>query len=159
MIHLPGTFTIAAVGKLRTPHWEAAQEEYAQRIRRYTELEIVEVRNYVGSSMSDHVALMREADALEQAVAGVHWTIALDAQGKAASSDRLAHYLHKQVGVYRDIAFLIGGPVGLDPELVQHCDERLSLSPLTFPHELARVILLEQLYRAMTILSGEQYHK
>ncbi len=159
MIRLPGTLTVAAVGRLRTPHWLAAQEDYAQRLRRYTQFELIEVRDYLGGTLPDDVAVGREGDALLKAVDGTPWLIALDARGKQADSRRLAGYLHKQVSVYRDIAFLIGGPVGLAENVLARCNERLSLSRLTFPHELARIVLLEQLYRAMTILSDEQYHK
>ncbi len=159
LIRLPGTLTIAAVGKLRTPHWRAAQDDYAKRIRRYTRLNIVEVRDYLAGGLSDAVALRREGKALTTAIAKVPWVIAMDATGKHTTSEGLARYLHKQVSTYRDVAFVIGGPVGLAPEIRTAANDTLSLSPLTFPHELARVILLEQLYRALTILSGEQYHK
>ncbi|MGC9349379.1 MAG: 23S rRNA (pseudouridine(1915)-N(3))-methyltransferase RlmH [Anaerolineae bacterium] len=159
MIRLPGTITVAAVGKLRTPHWRAAQADYAERLQRYTRLELVEVRDRVGGRLSDEAAMAQEGEDLLNAVAGVPWTIALDAGGKQAGSVRFARYLHDRIKVYRDVAFLIGGPVGLAPEVVEGCSDRLSLSLMTFPHELARVMLLEQLYRAMAILSGEQYHK
>lgn len=159
MIRLPGTLTIAAVGRLRNPHWLAAQQEYAGRLQRYTELTIVEVRDQVGGPTPDQVAVEREGATLLDAVKGISWTIALDAKGKQATSEGFAAYLHKQVAVYRDVAFLIGGPLGHGEELLAACDEHLSLSLLTFPHELVRVMLLEQLYRAMTILSGEPYHK
>ena len=159
MIRLPGTITVAAVGKLRTPHWLAAQEDYAGRLQRYTKLEIVEVRDRVGGAVSDEIAMAQEGEDLLEAIDGIPWTIALDARGKRASSVRFARYLHGRIEVYRDVAFIIGGPVGLSSDVLEQCSERMSLSLMTFPHELARVILLEQLYRAMTILSREQYHK
>ncbi len=161
MIRLPGQLVIAAVGKMRTPHWRIAQEDYAKRIRRYTKLKIIEVRDFLAGGMSDTVAVRREGAALTAAVAKakVPWVIAMDAQGKHTTSEGLARYLHKQVSTYRNVAFLIGGPVGLAPEVLASANDTLSLSPLTLPHELARVVLLEQLYRALTILSGEQYHK
>lgn len=158
-MRLPGTLTIAAVGRLRTSHWRAAQQDYVSRLERYTKLSLIEVSDYLSSNESDAVTIAKEGAALLEAVAGTPWTIALDARGKQTTSEGLASYLHKQVRVYRDIAFLIGGPVGLSDEVLTQCNERLALSALTFPHELARVLLLEQLYRAMTILSGEQYHK
>jgi len=67
--------------------------------------------------------------------------------------------LQRQIQIYGQLAFLIGGPMGFSDEVLTQCDEQLSLSPLTFPHELARVMLLEQLYRACTILGNEPYHK
>jgi 23S rRNA (pseudouridine1915-N3)-methyltransferase len=75
------------------------------------------------------------------------------------SSPRLAEYLQRQVQLYGRVAFLIGGPLGFSDDVLVECDEQLSLSPFTFPHELARVILLEQIYRACTIINNEQYHK
>ena len=159
MARLPGTLTIAAVGKLRTPHWQAAQADYLQRLRRYIEVELVEVRDVVGSTVPDDVAVAREGERLLDAVSGIPWTIALDATGKQGDSVRLAGHVRHQVEIYHHVGFLIGGPVGLSSQVIETCNERLSLSLLTFPHELARVILLEQLYRAATIISGEQYHK
>ncbi len=159
MVRLSGILTIAAVGKLRTPHWQAAQADYLQRLRRYIEVELVEIRDIVGNTVPDDVAVAREGDRLLDAVSGIPWTIALDATGKQGDSVRLAGHVRRQIETYHHLGFVIGGPVGLSPRVIETCNERLSLSPLTFPHELARVILLEQLYRAVTIISGEQYHK
>ena len=81
------------------------------------------------------------------------------ATGRLMDSATLAAFLQRQIETYGHLAFAIGGPVGLSDAVASACQETLALSPLTFPHELARVILLEQLYRAMTILKGESYHK
>ncbi len=159
MMRLPGTLTIAAVGKLRTSHWRAAQQDYLQRLRRYVKVSLVEVRDVAGGSLPDDLAIVREAAALTQATRQAAWTIALDVTGQQLDSEGLADYVRRHVEIHRDLAFVIGGPVGLAPELLASCNARLSLSPLTLPHELARVVLLEQLYRAMTILGGERYHK
>jgi len=159
MMRLPGTLTIAAVGKLRTSHWRAAQQDYLERLRRYVKVSLVEVRDVAGGSLPDDLAIVREAAALVQATRQVAWTIALDVTGEQLDSEGLADYVRRHVEIHRDLAFVIGGPVGLAPELLASCNARLSLSPLTLPHELARVVLLEQLYRAMTILGGERYHK
>ncbi|MGC9521333.1 MAG: 23S rRNA (pseudouridine(1915)-N(3))-methyltransferase RlmH [Anaerolineae bacterium] len=159
MIRLPGTITIAAVGRLRTPHWEAAQTDYLARLRRYSRVELVEVRDEVGGHLPDEVAITREGEALLDAVRDIPWVIALNTKGKQAGSVQFAHYLRQKVEVYRDVGFVIGGPLGLAPAALERADEQLSLSRLTLPHELARVVLLEQLYRAATILSGEPYHK
>ncbi len=158
-MRLPGTLTIAAVGKLRTSHWRAAQQDYLQRLRRYVKVSLVEVRDVAGGSLPDDLAIVREAAALTQATRQAAWTVALDVTGQQLDSEGLADYVRRHVEIHRDLAFVIGGPVGLAPELLASCSARLSLSPLTLPHELARVVLLEQLYRAMTILSGERYHK
>ncbi|HEX6383842.1 MAG TPA: 23S rRNA (pseudouridine(1915)-N(3))-methyltransferase RlmH [Anaerolineae bacterium] len=159
MFQLSGHITIAAVGKLRRSHWQAAQDDYLQRLQRYTTADLVEVKDVTGRSIPDAVAMQREGEQLLKAAENASLKIALTPGGKLMSSPKLATYLRKQVEVYGRIAFLIGGPVGFADEVVARCDEQLSLSPLTFPHELARIILLEQLYRACTILSGEPYHK
>ncbi|MGC9468604.1 MAG: 23S rRNA (pseudouridine(1915)-N(3))-methyltransferase RlmH [Anaerolineae bacterium] len=159
MIKLPGTLHLAAVGKLRTPHWQAAQADYLGRLRRYTVVSLIEVRDEGAANISDETAIRREGESLREAVEGIPWVIALDPKGRQADSVRFARYIKRKVEVYRDIAFVIGGPLGLASEVLEGASELLSLSLFTLPHELARVVLLEQLYRAMTILSGEPYHK
>jgi 23S rRNA (pseudouridine1915-N3)-methyltransferase len=103
--------------------------------------------------------MQREGVTLLAAAKDARRVIALSATGKQMDSPGLADFLRKQIEIYGSLAFLIGGPVGLAPEVLKSCDDTLSLSSLTFPHELARVILLEQLYRAATIIAGEKYHK
>jgi 23S rRNA (pseudouridine1915-N3)-methyltransferase len=159
MARLSGKITIVAVGKLQSTHWRTAQQDYLKRLRRYTDVDVIEVKDVVGRSVPDVVAMQREGETLLAAAKDAHRTIALNATGKQLDSPQLADFLRKQIEVYGSVAFLIGGPVGLSPEVLAACDDALSLSSLTFPHELARVILLEQLYRAATILSGEKYHK
>ena len=99
------------------------------------------------------------AEPSDQPVGDSRRLIALTPTGKLRSSPKLASWLQKRVEVYGRLALLIGGPLGFSDEVLAACDEQISLSPLTFPHELARILLLEQLYRACTILAGEQYHK
>ncbi len=158
MVRLAGKIIIVAVGKLRGD-WRAAQQDYLTRLRRYTDVTLVEVKDAVGHGAPDAVAIQREGEALLIAAKDARRVIALSATGKQMDSPGLADFLRKQIEVYGSLAFLIGGPVGLSPEVLVACDDTLSLSLLTFPHELARVVLLEQLYRAATIISGEKYHK
>lgn len=154
-----GHITIAAVGRLRERHWLAAQEEYVRRLRNYTDFKLVEVKDAVGKSVPDAVAMAREGEQLLAAVPRGGWIILMDAGGRQMSSPSLADYLQAQLEAHGDLVFFIGGPLGFDPALASAAHERLALSPMTFPHELARVVLLEQLYRAFTILHGEPYHK
>lgn len=153
-----GHITIAAVGKLRERHWLAAQAEYARRLGHYTDLKLIEVKDAVGKSLPDNVAVAREGEQLLAAARGAR-LILMSADGRAMSSPELAIYLQSQLEAFGDMAFLIGGPLGFDPTVTAAAHDRLALSRLTFPHELARVVLLEQLYRAFTILNGEPYHK
>ena len=158
-MRLNGRLTIATVGKVKNKAWLAAQNDYVKRLGRYTTLDLVEVKDVVGRSIPDDVAMAKEGEQLLQAVADSHRLIALTPTGKLRSSPGLAKWLQKRVVDYGRIAFLIGGPLGFSDQVIAAAHDHLSLSPLTFTHELARVILLEQLYRACTILAGEQYHK
>lgn len=159
MPRLIGQITVIAVGKIRKSHWEAAQDDYCKRIKRYTDFELIEIKDVVGRGKPDAVAMQKEGQRLLKAAQSASRKIALTERGRQMSSPRLAKYLQRQIQLYGRIAFLIGGPLGFSDDVLVACDEQLSLSPLTFPHELARVILLEQLYRACTIINNEQYHK
>lgn len=150
---------VAAVGKLRAGHWIAAQEEYMKRLRRYGAVRLVEVKDAVGKGAPAPVAVQREGEALAKAAEGAGTRVALARDGRAMTSEGFAEFLKEQALRGRSAAFLIGGPEGLSDEALGVCGLRMSLSAMTFPHELARAVLLEQLYRAATILSGEKYHK
>ncbi len=150
---------IAAVGKLRRREWKALQADYLQRLERYTNVRLVEVKDYVGRGYPDKVAMQREAEKLLGAASSAQRIILLAEDGRVMSSKRLATFVRIQLETYGQIAFLIGGPLGFGDEAIQKSDISFSLSRLTFPHEMARIIFLEQLYRAFTILRGQKYHK
>lgn len=153
-----GHITLAAVGKLRERHWQHAQDEYARRLSHYTDFTLVEVKDMVGKSLPDAVAVAREGELLLAASRGQR-TILLTADGRQMTSPELSVYLREQLEQFGHLVFLIGGPIGFDRAVLEAAHDRLSLSRFTFPHELARVVFLEQLYRAFTILLGEPYHK
>ncbi len=148
---------IIAVGKLRPPH-DAAGHMYEDRIRERVGLRIDEVaaeKLQVGEAQ----AARRESERIRTRLLDGAWTVALDPAGKVpASSEALAAWLGKRLDIPRPVTFLIGGAAGLDSELVSSADERLSLGSLTRPHQLARVMLAEQLYRSLCILAGHPYH-
>ncbi len=154
-----GHITVAAVGKLRESHWRAAQDDYARRLGHYTDFQLVEVKDAVGKSLPDGVAMAREGEQLLAAVPPGARAILISPDGRRMDSPELATWLLAQLEMTGKLAFLIGGPLGFDPPVVAAAHDRLSLSPMTFTHEMARVILLEQLYRAFTILHGVPYHK
>jgi len=154
-----GHLSVIAVGKLRERHWLAAQTEYARRLAHYTDFNLVEVKDAVGKSLPDTVAMAREGEQLLAVVPRGARVVLLDPGGKSMSSPDLAAWLQAQLEAHGHPVFLIGGPLGFDPVVTAAAHDRLSLSPLTFTHEIARVLLLEQLYRAFTILHGEPYHK
>lgn len=159
MPRLGGRLLVAAVGKVKEKHWQAAQLDYVKRIGRYTDFQLVEVKDAVGRSVPEAVAMQREGEHLLQAVGDTQRLIALTPVGKQLSSPELTEFLQKEVVAYGRLAFLIGGPYGFSDDVLAACHLQLSLSPLTFTHEMARILLLEQLYRACTILNGEKYHK
>ena len=151
--------TIVAVGRLRG--WAAdGCEDYLTRIRRYFPVEVVEVPEEDMNRRSPEEALAAEAERLLKRIpAGAH-VLALDREkGKRLSSEELARKL-TSLGLSgrSHVALVLGGPLGLSPEVLGRADERLSFGPITLPHALARVVLLEQLYRAVKIERGEKYH-
>jgi len=160
MPHFPLSLRIVAVGKLRKSHFARACDDYRERLLHYMKVEVIEIRDSVGKGRPDPQAIRDEGLALLKSVRPSSKVVALDKKGVAHTSRGLAKWLRRQIDSgNRDLDFVIGGPLGLSDEISASAHERLSLSPMTFPHELARVILLEQLYRACTILRGESYHK
>ena len=154
-----GTLTITAVGKLKAREWKAAQAEYLKRLQRYTNVKLVEVKDAVGKGQPDAVAMQKEGVALLKTAESSRRIILLTEFGKEMDSPELARWLRREIEMYGRVAFLIGGPLGFSDEVKAAAHEQIALSRLTFPHEIARILLLEQLYRAFTILNNEQYHK
>lgn len=150
---------VVAVGRVRSAALREACDGYAARIRRYIKFELTEVRDAGRRDRDAQAARRTEATALERAIPNGARVVAVTRTGDAGTSDGLARRLAAWQREARDVALIIGGAHGLDNELLRQADGQLSLSPLTLPHELARLVLLEQLYRACTILSGEPYHK
>lgn len=149
---------MAAVGTPRVPGVAEALREYRSRAERYFRLRTVEISP--GSGGDPASAMREEGEALLARVPDELETFALTREGKGLTSRGLARYLdrlrtHGRPGA----AFLVGGAHGLAPEIREGCGHRLSLSPMTLPHGLARLVLVEQIYRAGTILRGEPYHK
>jgi 23S rRNA (pseudouridine1915-N3)-methyltransferase len=153
-----GRITVVAVGKLREAHWRLAQQEYEKRLIHYTEFRLVEVKDS-DRSLPEPTAMAREGELLLAAVPRGARIILMNADGRQQSSSELAGYIQAQIESFGQLAFLIGGPGGVDQAVFDAAHDRLSLSRLTLPHEMARVVLLEQLYRSFTILRGEPYHK
>jgi len=148
---------IVAVGKLRPPHLNVGRM-YEDRVRERVALRVDEVAAEPLQHGTDQVH-RRESERLLGRVGADAWRVALAPGGRApASSEAFAGWLGARLEVPRPTAFLIGGAAGLAPDLAAAADERLSLGPLTLPHQLARVVLAEQLYRALCILAGHPYH-
>ncbi len=152
-------FYIVAVGRLKSAPLREACQGYQQRSRRYLKFEVREVRSGSRRDSEAHKARRTEAESLLKAVPSGAILIALTRDGPVMTSSDFAERLEQWQRGTRDVAFVIGGAHGLDAAVLNAADQRLSLSPMTLPHELARLILLEQLYRAGTIIRGEPYHK
>lgn len=150
---------LLTVGKCRQAGFRAAAQDYIQRLRHYatfSEIEIKEERATI--PVAD--VLRKEGERLLQAIPGGAYVIVLDPSGQPCTSDAFANRLSGLAlqGKGR-LAFVVGGAFGLSEDVRNRAAWMLSLSAMTLPHELARVLLLEQIYRACTILRGEKYHK
>ncbi len=150
---------IAAVGKPRNAAIAAAIQDYERRAARYWPLEIREVREEPARSTAAAVVREREAERLDGRFPPNGLVVACDERGRSLGSEEFAAILrdHRDRGV--SLAFVIGGAFGLSPGLLARCAFSLALAPWTLPHELARLVLVEQLYRAGTIVRREPYHK
>ncbi len=156
---------IVAVGRLREKHWRDAVSDYARRLRPYGRLEMVEVSESRiperASPAEERAALGKEASAiLEKLKAHRGPMIALDRQGIAMDSLELSGWMQTQIlDGKNEMAWVIGGPLGLGSTVLDRSDLILSFSQMTFPHQMMRPILLEQIYRSFRIMHHEPYHK
>ena len=151
--------TVIAVGRLKERFWREAAEEYLKRLGSYASMRVVEIADR-DSGRDVARALADECADVLRAIPDGAYVIALDIGGKQLSSEGFSAKLEALALDGRSsVAFLIGGSVGFDAAVLARADERLSLGPMTLPHNLARVVLLEQVYRAFRISRGEPYHK
>ena len=157
---------IICTGKLKERYWQDAAAEYSKRLSRFCKLTITELPE---SRLPDKAGPAEEQQVIENESRAVlkklesmpqSFVIALAVNGKSLSSEQLAEKIG-ELGLSGKsrVVFVIGGSLGLSEELLRACDMRLSFSAMTFPHQMMRVILLEQIYRAFKINAGESYHK
>lgn len=151
---------LIAVGS-KMPGWvEQGYREYAKRLPPECGLTLHEIPAGKRGKNADIARLTRqEGEKMADAIPKGARVVALEVQGKAWTTEQLAGRLDSWLGEGRDVALLVGGPEGLEPGLSASADERWSLSPLTLPHPLVRIVLAEQLYRAWSILKGHPYHR
>jgi 23S rRNA (pseudouridine1915-N3)-methyltransferase len=155
---------IIAVGKIKERFLTEGIAEYEKRLTPYLKLSIVEVadekRGVHSSAGHEQLIKDREGDRILAAIPDGAYVVVLDVRGKELSSEALAARLHDwQLAGTNVIAIIIGGDLGLSDAVLSRADLRLSISPMTFTHQMVRLILLEQVYRACRINSGEPYHK
>lgn len=155
---------IIAVGKLKEKYMKEAVEEYLTRLSKYCRTEIIEVPDEKApenlSPAQELLVKQKEGQGILRYIKDDTYVIALAIQGKMLSSEDFAGFVDN-LGIRgkSNIAFVIGGSLGLSDEVLKRADYQLSFSKMTFPHQLMRVILLEQVYRGFRIIKGEPYHK
>jgi 23S rRNA (pseudouridine1915-N3)-methyltransferase len=148
---------LICVGKVRPPFADDVAH-YERLLGRHTRLETVEIPEAGTSADAVSKALASEGEAVLKRIPEAAYLCVLDRAGKALSSEELAAFLGERRMGRADLCFAVGGPLGLDRKVVDRAGLRLALGRVTLPHQLARVVLLEQLFRAHKILAGEPYH-
>lgn len=151
--------SLFAVGKLKERHWLQAQEEFMRRLKPYARIKLKEAAaSPITGAVTPEQSMKEEAGRLIKLVPKDATVIALDRTGKELSSEEFAALLNNEGSAGQHLVFIVGGAAGLDPSVTDRTRVRLSLSKMTFTHEMARILLLEQLYRAITIMKGKKYH-
>ena len=148
--------TIVAVGKIKEKYLILGIEDYLKRISKYTQIKIVELEDY---SFDKEKTLKTEADKILKTIDLKSFIITLEIDGNNINSKELSELIAKTNISYSDITFIIGSSHGLHNSIKEISNYKLSFSKLTFPHQLFRLILLEQIYRSYKIINNEKYHK
>lgn len=156
--------TIITVGKLKEKYLKQGITEYTKRLGAYAKIDIVELADEKAPEVLSDSEMQqvknKEGERILSKISPDHHVIALAIQGKMKSSEELADTLDKLATYGKSkVAFIIGGSLGLSDDVLKRADEKLSFSKMTFPHQLMRLVLVEQVYRAFRINRGEPYHK
>ncbi len=151
---------ILSVGRVRQQFVREGEAEYLQRIRGGFTVELVELGSDAPESMSPSEVQLREGDEVLKRVAGYDYVVVLDERGKNMTSPQFGEFLQARMNSgIKSVCFVIGGAFGFSEKVRQRANSILSLSSFTFPHQMTRLILVEQLYRAYTLGKGISYHK
>ncbi len=154
---------IICVGRQKEKYWREASAEYLKRLSRYCKVNLIEVGDLPAgeklSRMQEEQIKSAEGERILEQIRGTRHLIALDTQGSMMDSLDFASYLGKQEMEGHDLAFVIGGSLGLSKTVLERSQDRISLGKMTWPHQIARILLLEQVYRGYRILHNEPYHK
>ncbi len=156
--------SVICIGKLKEKYWTQAVEEYSKRLKSYCSLDIIELKEarlFDKAGISGEQAVKdAEGEEILKKLKDSMYVITLEVKGKQLSSEKLAEKI-EQLGVtgHSHIAFVIGGSLGLSEAVSRRADFKLSFSEMTFPHQMMRVVLLEQIYRSFKIIRNETYHK
>ncbi len=146
---------IICVGKIKEKFFVSAIEEYSKRISKYTKLDIIEISDEADKT----VALKKEGEKILSKIKDNDYVVTLEIEGNSLDSVEFAKKIDNNFNSNKNLTFVIGGSYGLDDLVKQRSDYKMSFSKLTFPHQMFRVMLLEQIYRAFKINHNENYHK
>ncbi len=150
---------LIGVGRIKKGYIREGVEDYLKRIKRYSSLEVLDIKEEKtvhGMPLSD--VLKREANRVLAKVGKGDFVVALNDRGRSYTSKGLAELIERLLtGEKKRVCFIVGGAYGLHPSIIERADLTLSISPMTLPHEIARLVMVEQIYRAFTILKGEPY--
>lgn len=148
--------TIITVGKIKEKYLIEGINEYLKRISKYTKIKIIELED---ESFDINKTLKAEADKMIKYINKKSYIITLDINGNQMNSIDFSNLINNKINLYSEITFIIGGSYGIDESIKKISNENLSFSKMTFPHQLFRLIFLEQLYRSFKIINNETYHK
>lgn len=148
--------TIITVGKIKEKYLIEGINEYLKRISKYTKIKIIELED---ESFDINKTLKAESDKMIKHINKKSYIIALDINGNQMNSIDFSNLINNKINLYSEITFIIGGSYGIDESIKKISNENLSFSKMTFPHQLFRLIFLEQLYRSFKIINNETYHK
>ena len=146
---------IMCVGKIKDSNLKSLIDDYYKRITKYTSIQIIELKD----ENENYDEMKKESKEIENYLDSKSYNIALDRLGKNIDSINFSKLIDKTFISYPNINFIIGGSLGIDKSILDKCNIVLSFSSLTFPHQLFRLMLLEQIYRSFKILNNERYHK
>ena len=155
---------IITVGKLKEKYLKDAIAEYAKRLSRYCKLDIIELPDEKtsenASEKEEEIVREKEGRNILSKIKDNEYVIALDLKGKHLTSEEFAQFIYEKAVMGRpDLTFIIGGSLGISQDVLSRADYKLCFSKMTFPHQLFRVMLIEQIYRGFRIINGEPYHK
>jgi len=151
--------TLICVGKLKERHWREAQAEYLKRLSPDAKFDVIEVESEpLGATVTAAQSMRTEGQRILKRLPKGAQVIVMDKGGKALDSLKFADALREWGGGGAHLTFIIGGAAGIDQAVMERAASKLSMSALTLTHEMARIFLLEQIYRAMTIIGGKAYH-
>lgn len=151
---------IVVIEKTKAPFLVEGEKHYLKRLKRYMPVEWSVIKPVKMRKRSPHEILEIEKKAIEKMISNHKYIVSLDVNGKEFTSEQLAAWLNNLINTYNGwVCFILGGPFGISQEIIKRSHLTLSLSRLTLTHEMSRLIFLEQLYRAFSMIKGEPYHK